>query len=95
MPQYLVKASCSYVNDDGSVSHHRECGPVVDIPDHVAAELGDAVQPLVSGAAADSFAPVQLPEAKVTVDGVDQGSPKRGKRPAGADPGEAIEGGDG
>lgn len=94
MPLYLVVEPCIYTTDAFAV-HHREAGAVVDIPHDVATSLGDAVRPMESGAAPDRFAAEQLPDVKVSVDGVDKGPGRRGKRPDDAHPGEVIEGGDG
>lgn len=95
MPAYLVLKSCAYINADGAAVHHRETGSVADIPADVAAGLGDAVRPMVTGGASDLVNPTPFPDAKVTVDGVDQGPGRRGKRPADAAPGEATVGSDG
>lgn len=80
MPAYLVLKECAYINADGAAVHHREVegGLVADIPDDVAADLGDAVRPMVSGPVPDLVNPTPFPETKVT----------RGKRAPDAAPGE-------
>lgn len=77
MPAYLVLKPCAYTNAEGNAVHHREDGVIADIPDDVAADLGDAVRPMVSGAPAlAALAP--LPDTKI--DGVDQGPARKTPR---------------
>jgi hypothetical protein len=79
MPQYLVKEPCMYVTADGLVSHHRDPGAVIDVPEDVAAKLGDAVQPLVTGAVPDVAAPEQFPAVTAAPD---EARPRRGRSPS-------------
>jgi hypothetical protein len=95
MSEYLVLQPCAYVNAAGDAVQHVEAGVVAEIPDDVASELGDAVQPLAGPGTADPVAAERVPDAKVTVDGVDQGPGRRGRRPADAHPGEVVGDGDG
>lgn len=91
MASYLVKAPCAYVNADGSAIAHSAAAvdvTVIELSDDIAAELGAAVHPLA--AAPDTANPTPFPDAKVSVDGVDQGPGRRGKRTP--DPGEASDG---
>ena len=88
MSAYLVLKECAYINADGVAVHHRKGGSVAEIPDDVASGLGDAVRPMVTGTPPDLLDPTPFPDATVSVDGVDQGSGRRGKRPAASEPGE-------
>jgi hypothetical protein len=67
MPAYLVLKECAYVDADGAAVHHREVegGLVAEIPEDVAAELGDAVRPMVSGPLPDTLAATPFPDATV------------------------------
>jgi hypothetical protein len=84
----LVLKECAYVNADGAAVHHREGGSVAEIPEDVAGGLGDAVRPMVTGAPVDTANPTPFPDATVSVDGVDQGPGRRGKRPAAPETGD-------
>lgn len=79
MPAYLVVKPCAYVNAAGAAVHHREGGAVAEIPEDVAAGLGDAVRPMVSGNPPDLVNPTPFPDAAVSVDGVDRGPGRRGR----------------
>jgi hypothetical protein len=77
MPQYLVKASCAYVTADGVATHHRDAAvdnTVVELDDKTAAELGDAVQPLVTGGAPDLVRATPFPDDKDDDDSDDDGT---------------------
>lgn len=66
MPAYLVVKPCAYVNAAGAAVHHREGGAVAEIPEDVAAGLGDAVRPMVSGNPPDLVNPTPFPDADPT-----------------------------
>lgn len=51
MSAYLVLKPCAYVNADGAAVQHSDGGSVAEIPDDVAAGLGDAVRPMVAPSA--------------------------------------------
>lgn len=59
MSEYLIVKLCSYVNADGSVTQQRQPGSIVELPDNVAAELGDAVEKLGATPAPKTAEPEQ------------------------------------
>jgi hypothetical protein len=67
MAQYLVKAPCAYVNSDGAAVQHHDTAvdnTVVELDAQTAAELGSAVQPLLSGAAPDTVKATPFPDGE-------------------------------